>query len=482
MNEKEISLLQLVTRHWKLSVGIIAGAIGLAGLITLILPRRYESEMKFLVNHERADLVITPDKNQSTVTASEVTETEVNSEMELLKSHDILEAIVRDHKLYLPFETIKSAQPSRKSIERAGLKLQKALTITALRKTNIIDVTYRDADPDLAVAILHDLGDRYLTSHLAVHSAPGTDKFFAEQVENFGARLIRARAALAAFHQQRHLFSMPQQQAAVLERFQSVDSQLKDVDAQLGEEQSRLAENAHQLAGTPERLVTQVRQVSNQFAIQQLEPMLTQLQNRRIELVTKFKPTDRLVVELDEQIANTRAQLAAIRDERTAEQTTDLNTLHQGLNSDFTKGQVELKGLQTRRAALARMRQGYLQQLGDMDQSFVQLQSLEQYEKQAQDNYLLYTHRLDEARLAEALDREKFANVAMIEKPVSSPIPVSPKLSLNLAVGALLGLFLAFAVAFLLETRSTNMPPALNSDPSREHLFPNRAYQAASGD
>lgn len=482
MNEKEISLLHLITRRWKLSVGIIAATIGLAGLITLILPRRYESEMKFLVNHERADLVITPDKNQSTVTASEVTETEVNSEMELLKSHDILEAIVRDHQLYLPFETRKSAQPSRKSIERASLKLQKALTISALRKTNIIDVTYRDADPDLAVAILHDLGDHYLTSHLAVHSAPGTDKFFSEQVQNFSVQLIRARAALAVFHQQRHLFSMPQQQSAVLERFQTIDSQLKDVDAQLGEQQSRLNENARQLSGISSRVVTQVRQTSNQFAIQQLEPMLTQLENRRIELVTKFKPTDRLVVELDSQIANTRAELARIREERSDEQTTDLNTLHQGLNSDFTKGQVELKGLQTRRIELARMRQSYLQQLGDMDQSFVQLQSLEQYEKQAEDNYVLYTHRLDEARLAQALDQQKFSNVAMIEKPVSSPIPVSPKLSLNLAVGALLGLFLSLGIAFLLETRDSSTPPALTPDLSREPLFPARAYQAASGD
>ena len=131
MQENEISLLHLFTRHWRLSILIVCACIGLAGLVTAIMPRTYESQMKFLVNNERADLVITPEKNQAAAPPSEVTETQVNSEIELLKSQDILEAIVRDHKLYLPFENKRSGEPSRKSVERASIKLQKSLTIAA---------------------------------------------------------------------------------------------------------------------------------------------------------------------------------------------------------------------------------------------------------------------------------------------------------------------------------------------------------------
>ena len=74
-------------------------------------------------------------------------------------------------------------------------------------------------------------------------------------------------------------------------------------------------------------------------------------------------------------------------------------------------------------------------------------------EKEAQDNYTLYTHRLDEARLAEALDRDKFSNVVMIERPTASAIPVTPNLSLNLAAGLVFGLVLAAGVAFFREVR-----------------------------
>ena len=478
LEQGQFSLIQVVVRHWKFGIGCIVGFIGLAGLVTLILPRRYESEMKFLVNNVRADLLITPDKNQPTAPPAEVTETQVNSEMELLRSHDILEDIVLSHRLSLCFLSNKSAQPSRKSVERACIRLQRALTIRALRKSDVIDVTYRDSDPDLTVSVLRDLGDRYLTCHLAVHSVPGTEAFFADQVQKFNLKLAEARTALALFHQQRHLFSMPQQQAALVDRLDTVSSQLKDVEAQIQAHQARLGEIARQRSVTPERVVTQVKETADQLALQQLEPLLAQLENHRIELATKYEPAERFVVELDQEIANTRREIARIRAQRINEQTTDLNTLHQSMNSEYVRGQIELKELQTQRVELAAMLQSYFQELDELDQSYIQLQDLEQHETEAKDNFLLYTHRLDEARLAKALDRDKFSNVAMIEQPVASPIPVFPKIGLNLGIGAVLGLLFFLAIAFFRETREDFS----TSEGSRDEVLPTRSFHVVSGD
>ena len=51
--------LKFCRRHWKLVVLVTLSCVLLAGLINHLLPHRYESEMKFLVNTERADMVIT---------------------------------------------------------------------------------------------------------------------------------------------------------------------------------------------------------------------------------------------------------------------------------------------------------------------------------------------------------------------------------------------------------------------------------------
>ena len=461
MPEPKSYLYLLFGRYWKVCLGIVAVAVLLAAGITLVMPKRYESEVKFLVNNERTDLVITPDKEQTAPAPSEVTESQVNSEMELLKSRDIIDAVVHDKGLSTAKPGV-SSQSAARSVQRARIKLEKNLSISAVRKSNIIDVSYRDSDPDRAVAVLQDLAERYLTSHLAVHGAAGTDQFFAEQVSRFNTELSQARNALAQFHLRTHLFAMPQQQAATLERYQNAEFALKDVDAQIQEQAVRLRESRRILDHAPARVQTSVRQVSDQYALQQLEPVLNQLENKRIELVTKLKPTDRFVTEVDSQIASTRADLARIRGERVDETTTDVNPLHQSIALDDAKGEVELMGLQARRQAVARVASSYLQQLGSMDQSYVDLVALEQQERQAQDNLLLYTHRLEEARVAGALDRAKFSNVAVIEQPVVSPIPVSPKLGLNLALGALMGIFLSAGVILLRETRDAAGEPAIS--------------------
>lgn len=389
--------------------------------VLVVLPRKYESRMKFLVNNERADLVITPEKGPSMAPISEVDEAQVNSEMELLRSRDILEAIVADAKLYLPYQKDPRTAPSRLSIEHAVLRLEK----------------------DLNVSVLRDLTDRYLTSHLLVHSAPGTYRFFTDEVAKYRSQWETAQTVLSDFHRQKHLFVMGQQQTAAVARLETVEAQLKDLHAEIEEQRSRLNQDNAQLAQTSERVTTQVRQVPNLQAIQQLETMLTDLRNKRIALAMKFKPTDRLVVELDQEIASTSQSLGNVRTGPAAERTSDLDTLHESLKADLARGQVALSGLETRRAEIAAMRQGYLQQLSGMDTDSIQLRSLEQNEKEAEDNYLLYSRRLQESKLSNSLDREKFSNVAVIEKPVSSPIPVSPKLGLNLAVGAVMGIFLS---------------------------------------
>ena len=452
----DVSLTALVAHHWRLMLVIVAGCIGLAGLVTLVLPRRYESRMKLLVNNERADLVITPDKGPSMAPIAEVDEAEVNSEMELLRSRDILQAIVNDARLYQPYEKGKPVTPSRRSVERAVLRLEKDLNVSALRKTNIIEVRYKAGNPDQAAFVLTDLTNRYLTKHLLVHSAPGTYKFFTDEVAQYRSQWVQAQVALSDFHRQKHLFAMDQQQTAVIARLETVDAQLKDLHAQIEEQRSRLDQDNQQLAQTSERVTTQVKQVPNLMAAQQLETMLTQLRNKRIDMAMKFKPGDRLLVELDHEIESTSQSLAAVRNGPAAERTSDLDTLHESLKADIARGQVALSGFETRRAAVAAMRGGYLQQLSGMDKDSIQLRGLEQNEKEAEDNYLLYTRRLQESKLSNSLDREKFSNVAVIEKPISIPIPVSPKLGLNLAVGAAMGIFLSLLLAFLKESSGGN--------------------------
>jgi uncharacterized protein involved in exopolysaccharide biosynthesis len=218
----------------------------------------------------------------------------------------------------------------------------------------------------------------------------------------------------------------------------------------------------------------------NQGAAEKLHSMLAEMRNRRVDLAMKFKAGDRLLTELDQQIEVTQNQLTDIERNQAVEQSSDLNALHQSFKADVAKGQVTLAALQSKQAALLAQRNAIVSELASMDANAATLADLEQHEKEASENYTLYSRRLEEVRLADSLDAQKFSNVSLIEKPVYSPIPVSPRPSFNLAGGFLMGLLLAFCGAYLVDSsqngrsqeQSRNRPV---SDLFEGQILPTRA-------
>ena len=73
---------------------VIAGTV----IVTLVLPDKYESRMKILVKNQRVDVTITAANAQqpSALADSEVTENQINSEIELLTSRDLLTQVVKE--------------------------------------------------------------------------------------------------------------------------------------------------------------------------------------------------------------------------------------------------------------------------------------------------------------------------------------------------------------------------------------------------
>src|SRR5438105_3796447 len=66
-------------------------------LVTFLLPDKYESRMKILVKNQRVDVAITPEATSGAPAPdNEVSENEINSEIELLTSKDLLTQVVKD--------------------------------------------------------------------------------------------------------------------------------------------------------------------------------------------------------------------------------------------------------------------------------------------------------------------------------------------------------------------------------------------------
>lgn len=122
------------------------------------------------------------------------------------------------------------------------------------------------------------------------------------------------------------------------------------------------------------------------------------------------------------------------------------------VRSELTKAQADLSGLKERAGAAEAISARYHETAQRLDQSLVVQQNLLQAAKTQEENYLLYEHKREEARISNALDRDGIVNVALAEQPVvpalskRSPIIVA---LITLLIAGVFSIFTAFVFDFM---------------------------------
>ena len=417
---------------------------------TLLLPKQYESRMKILVKSERVEMLANSDGGGSGY-RGDVGEEQINTEIELLDSNDLLQQVVVKSGL----EQLEQVNPSVRgdrtavAIEKAVVRLKRDLKVSPVRKANVIEIKYATTDPRRAVAVLRQLTESYLEAHLKVHATPGTYEFFSKQADRYRREIASAEASLAAFRGRANVVMLIQQKDAVLQSVSNSESALMQAEAAVREYTDKIADTRKQLEATAPRIVTQSRTVPNQYSVDHLGTMVAELENRRTQLLTKFRPDDRLIEEVSKEISDTQAALERATRSRGLEEATDINPVHATLATEMAKEQAALTGIDARRRELAKQVQSYRDQLMRLGNTTAEYDDLTRSQKEAEENYLLYSKKAEEARIAESLDQQKIANVAIAETPVEPHLPSRPNVPLNITLGVLAAGFVSLAPSFI---------------------------------
>jgi len=443
-------------RHRRLVVvsflGIFLGAVGAA----LLLPKQYQSEMKILVKRGRveASLGVPPQPA--------ISEEELNSEVELLKGHDLLEKVVvacgldrtrEGHFWEVGSGTAKtaSAPPEEEAprVSRAVSRLESQLQIEPIKKTSLIRVSYESSDPERSAKVLATLANLYLEKHVAVYRAPGAVDFFQRETERYRTELTAAEERVEEFDRSEGVAAPQLERQIVVQKLADFDATLRSTQVAIAETEQRMRKLELQLATTPSREITAIRTADNAGLLQQLKSTLLDLELKRTSLLEKFTPDYRPLEELEKQIAQTKTALAAAEDTPLWDQTTDREPTHQWLNEELAKSKAELAALQARAVATARVLQLYASKARVIDEKETAQQDLLREAKAAEDNYLLYRRQGEEARISDALDKQRIVNVALAEAPTVPALPSRPRPVWALLVGTLLAGVVSVGLAFV---------------------------------
>jgi uncharacterized protein involved in exopolysaccharide biosynthesis len=181
-----------------------------------------------------------------------------------------------------------------------------------------------------------------------------------------------------------------------------------------------------------------------------MKSTLMTLELKRTELLTKYQPTYPLVQEVDKEIADTRASIANEESKPLRAETTDRNPTYSWINEELAKAKADRSGLQARAASIQTIVGRYQTTAHDLDQKGIQQLDLLRKVKTEEENYLLYQHKREEARMTDALNRTRILNVAIAEQPETPALPSNNRWMV-LGLGVLLAVGVSVGVAFTLE-------------------------------
>jgi uncharacterized protein involved in exopolysaccharide biosynthesis len=419
--------------RWRTRMAVVFAITLLVAGVAAFTGWEYESEMKILVQRERIDPVVTVGQTRAEVRA-DLNEEELNAEIELIRSDDVIRNVVLGLGLQkktrepMWFRLWRPENSGSEEIRtaKAVRALDKAMDVSLPKKSGVITVRYRSGDPKLAAAVLTAVSRFYLEKHTQVRRPPGQFEFFEQQTELYRRQLAEAESRLASFARSGGTMSGQMELDNALKKLADLRLVYHQTTTAIDETDKRIATLQAQMDSTPARMTTAVRTADNPHLIMQLKTTLLNLELKRTELLKKFNPTYREVQEVDLQIAETRAAIAAAENSPPRDVTTDRDPTYEWLKAELAKARTEMAGLKARASSLQRTISESWAEAQKLNENSLRQQDLAREAKALEESYRLYMSKREEARISDDLDRKRILNVSIVQAPT---FPVLPRRS-----------------------------------------------------
>lgn len=419
-------------------LGAVVTAITLGALFYLIAtPRQYRAEALLLMRNDRAQALISP-RDNGQAAGGPVTENDLRTEVELLQSREMLENAARASGM------TGNANPEAAAM--AMVRIQKAFRVTPVLKADMIRLEYTSSNRWEGDRFLRELLRIYQDKHIALRSG-GRIKLFEEEAARLITELRAKERELAGFQQDSEVYLLNEQKALALRKLVETEAALHEAELKQIDSNQRVRHLESLMTSLPQRVTTQVRRVPNQYSVERLRTMLVELENRRVELLTKFKDGDRLVEQNAIQISTTRKALAEAMSTTSVEEATDLNPNRQGLESELLRARVEASAAEARQKKLGGQRWKLREELARLESKTAEHDDLVRQVAELGTRYQLHSRKSEEARIDTALDERRITNMAVAQEPT---IPARPEPRPYFAAAGLWALGMAISLALVL--------------------------------
>lgn len=295
--------------RWAILVAfLVPVCLGVAA--SLLVRTTYEAEARLLVLLGR-EYVFRPEAGENTQSFSFDREQIVKSELEILGSRELKAEVIKTiglEEIY-PSMTLGSAidAPSStgrqrpRALDLAVERFEKDLKLTAVQGSNVIQLAYSHRDPQIAAEALNLLIRFYIEKRREVFSQTRST-VLVQQRDLYAKQLADIEARLQAFRSQNNISNIEEQTNLLLRQEYDLNTSAQQLDERVRGLQAQGQGLKAQIAGTPAQILLS-QDSTRTRALESARATLMGLELRRRDLLTKYRESSRIVIDVDAQIA-----------------------------------------------------------------------------------------------------------------------------------------------------------------------------------
>ena len=293
--------LLILRARWRVAGGVALGALLLALLVSLLMPRTYTAQTSVLVDVRTPDPVLGASGMQGLVAPSYMA-----TQVDIVSGDRVAQRVVQMLKLD---EDPELRQDWQRATEGRGSlvawiasKLLRGLDVHPARESNVINIVYKGREAAQAADVANAFAQAYMDTLLALKTEPARvyAEWFDGQAKALRARLEEAQSRMSDYQQKAGLVSGDERLDFETTRLAELSAQLTQVQGQNTETQSK--------RGARGDTVAEVMQSS---VVNGLKSDISRQEAKVREASVNLGPNHPQLQRMQSELAGLRAQLGA---------------------------------------------------------------------------------------------------------------------------------------------------------------------------
>ncbi len=360
---------------------------------------------------------------------AKVTQEDINNEIEIMKSDDLIKDLVEELGLS-ENEIDPSAQGKKSEAGKMILKIKKKFKIKPVTLSNLIEIKLKGSDPEEITKMMDTFLKIYVDYHIKAHKSKDGLGFYLSQTKLYHDKLEKSEDDLKKFKEKWSIVDIETQKKELIKLHKVLDEMLSRVRVRISEQKSRFSLLKKDIEKNG-RITAKTEDIRKDQSLKELTKLL-------IPLLVEYQRISQLYPETSVEVLNISAQVKKFEQEMRVEE------------------KKIVKGMKFDLAPLVNQEKTIMAEIKRVEKISALLTEketeLERLMRKVDNNkeiYELYYMKSEEARILNQKEKLRVSNISIVNRPIVPSGPVYPRKVLMGILAVIIGFLTGTGFAFL---------------------------------